>query len=175
MHCAHVEQAQFFRQVRGTGPHESADDTLEMHISEAELEALLEAPPVHPTEIRANEAVVSPRELRRSQWTMAIAAMAIAGIASALTYSFALRAAPSAKTAPPAPLAIHLAAEPAAAAPAPESPPPVRFANPFDPTEVFEFPAGTPEAEARDEVAEVLLERARHRLSESRDPKHSKI
>ena len=40
---------------------------------------------------------------------------------------------------------------------------PVRFANPFDPKEVFEFPAGTSEAEARDAVAEVLMERAMKR------------
>lgn len=37
---------------------------------------------------------------------------------------------------------------------------PVLFANPFDANEVFEFPAGTTEAEARDEVAEILMERA---------------
>jgi hypothetical protein len=40
---------------------------------------------------------------------------------------------------------------------------PVRFANPFDPKEVFEFPAGTSEAEARDAVAEMLMERAMER------------
>jgi hypothetical protein len=40
---------------------------------------------------------------------------------------------------------------------------PVRFANPFDAKEVFEFPAGTSEAEARDQVAEILMERAMER------------
>lgn len=40
---------------------------------------------------------------------------------------------------------------------------PVRFANPFDANEVFEFPAGTSEAEARDAVAEILMERAMER------------
>ena len=40
---------------------------------------------------------------------------------------------------------------------------PVRFANPFDAKEVFEFPAGTTEAEARDQVAEILMERAMER------------
>jgi hypothetical protein len=39
----------------------------------------------------------------------------------------------------------------------------VRFSNPFDATEVFEFPPGTSEAEARDAVAELLLQRARDR------------
>lgn len=42
---------------------------------------------------------------------------------------------------------------------------PVRFANPFDADEVFEFPPGTTEAEARDAVAEALLKRAMSRQS----------
>lgn len=37
---------------------------------------------------------------------------------------------------------------------------PVRFANPFDADEVFEFPPGTTETQARDAVAEALLQRA---------------
>ncbi|MFC4312247.1 hypothetical protein ACFPN2_24410 [Steroidobacter flavus] len=40
---------------------------------------------------------------------------------------------------------------------------PVRFANPFDRDEVFEFPPGTTEAEARDAVAEMLMDRAMSR------------
>ncbi|HEY0685020.1 MAG TPA: hypothetical protein VGD45_21960 [Steroidobacter sp.] len=40
---------------------------------------------------------------------------------------------------------------------------PVRFSNPFDKNEVFEFPAGTTETEARDAVAAVLMERAMSR------------
>lgn len=37
---------------------------------------------------------------------------------------------------------------------------PVRFTNPFDSQEVFEFPPGTTETEAREAVAAVLKERA---------------
>ncbi|MET0533154.1 MAG: hypothetical protein ABW171_02930 [Steroidobacter sp.] len=40
---------------------------------------------------------------------------------------------------------------------------PVRFANPFDKAEVFEFPAGTSENEAREAVAALLMERANSR------------
>lgn len=40
---------------------------------------------------------------------------------------------------------------------------PLLYANPFDANEVFEFPAGTTEAEARDEVAEILMARAMER------------
>jgi hypothetical protein len=41
---------------------------------------------------------------------------------------------------------------------------PVRFANPFDATEVFEFPASTSKSAARAAVARILTERARGRL-----------
>lgn len=49
------------------------------------------------------------------------------------------------------------------AAGAPAAGVPVLFANPFDAKEVFEFPAGTTQAEARDEVAEILMARAMER------------
>ncbi len=42
---------------------------------------------------------------------------------------------------------------------------PVRFRNPFDKSEVFEFPAGTSRAEARAAVAKLLRQRARERLA----------
>jgi hypothetical protein len=37
---------------------------------------------------------------------------------------------------------------------------PVRVANPFDPSEIFEFPSGTSEADAREAIAGFLMERA---------------
>lgn len=43
---------------------------------------------------------------------------------------------------------------------------PVVFANPFDKSEVFEFPEGTTEAEARAAVTEILMERARERYAQ---------
>jgi hypothetical protein len=44
-------------------------------------------------------------------------------------------------------------------------PPPVQIINPFDKTEVFQFPAGTSEDESRDKVAQILMQRARERQS----------
>jgi hypothetical protein len=41
----------------------------------------------------------------------------------------------------------------------------VRIVNPFDATEVFEFPAGTSAADSREQVAQILLQRARQRQS----------
>lgn len=46
----------------------------------------------------------------------------------------------------------------------------VRFANPFDPAEVFEFPSDTSEADAREAVASFLLDRARARLGYGESP-----
>jgi len=40
---------------------------------------------------------------------------------------------------------------------------PVRFSNPFDASEVFEFPPGTSDEQARQSVAATLLQRARDR------------
>lgn len=40
---------------------------------------------------------------------------------------------------------------------------PVRVANPFDASEVFEFPAGTSEADANEAIAGFLMERAARR------------
>ena len=41
---------------------------------------------------------------------------------------------------------------------------PLRIKNPFDRTEVFEFPPGTSEADAREAVTKLLMERAHGRL-----------
>jgi hypothetical protein len=43
--------------------------------------------------------------------------------------------------------------------------PTVRVMNPFDASEVFEFPAGTSHAESHEKVAQILLQRARERQS----------
>jgi hypothetical protein len=40
---------------------------------------------------------------------------------------------------------------------------PLRVANPFDASEVFEFPAGTSEADANEAIAGFLIERAARR------------
>ena len=50
---------------------------------------------------------------------------------------------------------------------------PTQFTNPFDASEVFEFPPGTPKDAARETVAEILLERANERRAQIRTLKHS--
>ena len=51
---------------------------------------------------------------------------------------------------------------------------PVYFRNPFDASEVFAFPPGTGQSEARDAVADLLLKRARERLSALDRPRESR-
>jgi hypothetical protein len=85
--------------------------------------------------------------------------------------------APAATTAPPASPPVQPGPQPSspssasasasAPSPAPDSAP-VRFVNPFDHKEVFEFPAGTSKADARDAVAELLYERAQDRVLSAR-------
>ena len=50
------------------------------------------------------------------------------------------------------------------ARPEPQRPAVVQVLNPFDSTEVFELPADTSESEARNAIAELLLQRARERI-----------
>jgi hypothetical protein len=49
---------------------------------------------------------------------------------------------------------------------------PTRFTNPFDASEVFEFPPGTSQDAARESVAQMLLERARQRHAQISSVKH---
>ena len=61
---------------------------------------------------------------------------------------------------PPAPARVVVAPDPP---PPPPAGPPVRVKNPFDAREVFEFPPGTTKAEARQAVADLLMQRALER------------
>jgi hypothetical protein len=58
---------------------------------------------------------------------------------------------------------VRIGAPPTATLPAESPEPPVRFRNPFDASEVFEFPPGTSDDSARESVAAMLLQRARDR------------
>ena len=66
---------------------------------------------------------------------------------------------------PPPPPAVVPASVPPQAVQAAELPPPepVVLVNPFDATETFTFPPGTSKADARDQMAAMLLQRATER------------
>jgi hypothetical protein len=89
--------------------------------------------------------------------TAVAAALVVAGSIAhlAATQSRAPAVLVQASPEPPPPLPAQL--------PAPVAQEPVLLKNPFDRSEVFEFPPGTSEADARDAVAKLLFERAQSR------------
>jgi hypothetical protein len=131
--------------------------------------------PETPADSRPTASVArAPRKRRRFALGLGMAA-AVAGLLGGLTYLATGRA----RHPIPIPIAIAIGADsgsrpttaPEAPTLAPEPTPsatpdvPVRFKNPFDASEVFEFPAGTSRTEVRNAVAEVLSQRARERQS----------
>jgi hypothetical protein len=157
--CIHIQQAHVLREKRGAKRDE---DTIELQLSAEELQELYIAASVEYTECPTNEVVVPRKHVRRhSRWAAVVAAVAVAGTSSGITYLATVQA-------PPIPVAeVHSPAPRAAPVPEVPPPPPVRFVNPFDATEVFELPAGMSENDARNAVAEFLLDRARARVAAS--------
>jgi hypothetical protein len=109
---------------------------------------------------------------RIRRWPLATAAGVVGFLAGALTMWGGAHREPNHAPPPPPPPVPIVATTAASAPPAPvenEPPaepnqaPPLRVKNPFDASEVFEFPPGTSKADARQLVADILLERARDR------------
>jgi hypothetical protein len=131
-----------------------------------------------PAEPKAPEAARPDRRPPMSTLRFAIllgVVAAASALATVLTYfatTHTEQPAPIATTivfSPPAPVIVAPPALPPSSSPAPqEEAGPVRFANPFDRNEVFEFPPGTSRAAARDAVEELLYERAQERQSSGR-------
>jgi hypothetical protein len=148
------------------------------------------APALNDPEVRAGpeervdaavRAVAGERALREHRPAMSTLRLALllsaVAVASALLTAVTYIA--TTRTVRPAPVAASVVSSPPApviVAPPPPPPPvpsaepaePVRFVNPFDRKEVFEFPAGTSKADARDAVAELLYERAQERRDSAR-------
>lgn len=153
--CTHIAHAQRFRLMRG---RQHANPEMERTAAELDACATLRA-----SSAPGHTPARPKREFLRSSWSLVLAGGIVAGVATAVTYVATENTAPV-----PARYAEVLAATPAAqAAPAATSGHPVTFVNPFDSSEVFEFPPGTTQSEARDSVAEILLKRARSRLADS--------
>ena len=116
-----------------------------------------------------NAALTGRLSPRTSTRTLAISAAAMAAVTSALVYLALPPELPTVGPVTPTLAAVAPVMGSPAAVPANE-PVPVRFANPFDASEVFEFPPGTSKADARDAVANLLLERARSRMHSHPSP-----
>ena len=126
-----------------------------------------------PTLVKTPEAN-PPATGRRGVWVAVALGIAAAAAVLVVGLTYLVKT-----PAPPPPVAAAVVPSVAAPEPHPAPPdaeePPVQFKNPFDRREVFEFPPGTTHAAARDAVADILLQRARDRLSlsptMSREPK----
>ncbi len=154
--------------------HDSSDDTIEVELTDEQQLALSRAAEAARATARPDESspVLSVPEYENfaSRRTARVdfvcnVTFAVAGLGIAVAFLW-----PASDRHPPAPApAVTRAAPLAEVAPAGPAEPqgaPVRIKNPFDATEVFEFPHGTTESEAREAVAERLLSRARDRRAE---------
>lgn len=124
------------------------------------------APPV------VEAAPVTAAVRRRGPWRPAAA---IAGLGSVLALA-AMIGYQNLRPAAPPPLPATVVAqvdEPSRTTNEAENRTPVLVRNPFDKSEVFEFPPGTTEQEAHAAVADTLLERARERQAQY-DARHPK-
>jgi hypothetical protein len=161
------------------------DDTIELELSESAMQMLSQAaapteqpcpspgPALKDSEAPASEGEQAPQERRPPMSTLRFAILlggvaAASALLTAVTYLATTRirrpdhVTTMSVSVPPAPVMV---AQPPPPSPSME-PAPTRFVNPFDRKEVFEFPAGTTEADAREAVAELLSERARERQSQ---------
>lgn len=162
LRCTHVERATVFKQMRGV---KREDDTIEFELTASQLHALTESPVVPNTDPATIVVPAKPAPLRVSRWTAVTTAVVVAAASSGLTYLATARPQPLPVAEPQ--IAYALPAPPLAAVTESPEQDPVRFVNPFDASEVFEFPAQTSESDAQAAVAELLLKRAQGRLEAS--------
>lgn len=157
-------------------PDDPGDDTIEMELSPQDLLTLSRpseedsapAPLAEALLTRAEPDVTEVSSIARDtpsmhRWPLARVA-GILGIAAAvMALGSAAHRAVVGRSVTTA--AINHSAPAAATTrqPAESISPVVRIRNPFDAAEVFEFSPGTSEAEARESVAKILLQRARDR------------
>ena len=128
------------------GPH-IGDDTIELALTEEDMFALSRAAEEEPVEtspgrsaVIATGAFVRDESVRSRRWIPILAASVLGVVVSVALVAVAHRTSTVTITAPSA-----------------------RFSNPFDASEVFEFPPGTSDEQARQSVAAILLQRARDR------------
>ena len=157
--------------------HDSSDDTIELDLTGEEQLALSRAAEAARATARPDESgpVLSVPEYKNSAFRRTgridfvcdvIFAVAVASITVGFLWPAPDRHPPDLR--PPAPAVVSAAplTEVAPAEPAEPQGAPVQIKNAFDAREVFEFPHGTTESEAREAVAELLLGRARVRRAE---------
>ena len=148
--------------------HEPDGDTVEIEFTAAERVRLSQA--AESSQATARPAQTSGDSLesyicRRSARVDVVSTATFAVVILSVTAALVWRASLAPERAPQMPIRVATAAAvPTPPAPVPQ--PPLQVKNPFDATEVFEFPADMTKSEARQAMAELLLERARERLAQ---------
>lgn len=146
-----------------SGARDPAEDTVELELTAAEqleLSQTANAAPRLP-EMVSGKPGYDTFVCRRTERIDFVCTLTFAALVLGITAATGWRALVGQPTAPAVAIAAPVA--PAPAAPAQPRGPIVQVVNPFDATEVFEFPAETTETEARSAIAELLLQRARER------------
>jgi hypothetical protein len=137
------------------------DDTIELPLTEVDMLALSRAAEEEHAETRLHKlALIAAAPFLRDQttrprtrrWPPVFASLVLGVVIGVALEIFVDRISKVTITAPPM-----------AARPTESLDSPVRFGNPFDVSEVFEFPPGTSDDQARESVAAMLLQRARDR------------
>jgi hypothetical protein len=140
------------------GPH-IGDDTIELALTDEDMLALSRAAEEeHVKTSPGRSAVIGTGAFRSNQsvrsriWPPELALLLLGIVISVALEVVAHRTSTVTITAP---------SDAERSAKSPDSP--ARFSNPFDASEVFEFPPGTSDEQARQSVATILLQRARDR------------
>jgi hypothetical protein len=151
------------------------EDTIELELTPEQIAVLMRAatperPVAAPIELIPLRSTPPPPRRRpfevqlRAIRVPAIVTIAVFAISLSGMKYVAMSREQEVPLAPSPPPAMPSAPEVPLPTPAIPSAEPVHFTNPFDDSEVFDFPAGTSDDEARAAVAELLIERARDRL-----------
>lgn len=177
---------------QSTNAPELEEDTLELELTAEQTHSLANAAEALRLEAAAPAIVALPTPQPRVQqveitrfrlWHLLLVA-AVVGASAALTWRATAQRTPqrasvvqaarvvtpqfAAASTPLMPAAAAAAVSaPAASAPASASDAPLRMHNPFDRSEVFEFPAGTTRSDARAQIAQILYARAQDRRSQA--------
>jgi hypothetical protein len=142
---------------------ELGDATVELELTAAEqLELSRAAQAVTRPSEAAREPEYDSYVCRRTERIDFVCTLTFVGLILAVTAATGWHALIAQPTAPT--VAIASPTPSPAAIPSQTQPRVVQVVNPFDATEIFEFPAETSAAEARDAIADVLLQRGRDRL-----------
>ena len=142
-----------------TADHIGDDDTIELALTAEDVLALSRAAEEAYAEARQSKSTPTTvdafhpgQSARFGTWPVTLA-LSVLGIVIAIALGLA---ADHVHT-------IRVVASAVETAPTESQESPVQFNNPFDASEVFEFPPGTSDDKARESVAALLLERARDR------------